>query len=330
MKGYWKDRRVLVTGYEGFLGSNLTRRLLAYGSKVFGMDIRVLRKETIFSGDDYKKINIVKGDVKNYRLVRETIGKNKIEVIFHLAAEAIVGKALLDPVRSFYTNITGTWNILEASRVLEGVESIVLASSDKAYGTHKVLPYTERSALRADNPYDVSKSCGDLIATAYNHTYGVPVAVTRCGNIFGPGDFNFSRIVPEALRCAILGRQLSIRSDGRFIRDYIFVDDVVDGYIALAGTMRRLDIGGEAFNLSSGVPVTVIDLVNEIYRLAGAKADYKILNRAKHEIRRQYLDSKKAKKVLGWKPAFGLKEALSRTITWYESFLKKGPAERNG
>jgi len=317
MNKYWKNKKVLVTGYEGFLGSNLTKTLISYGTEVIGIDKVKNRPGSVLEGLRNKIVNI-KGDISNLRLVKSLIYKYKPQVIFHLAAEAIVGEANKKPIRTFQSNIEGTWNILEASRDKKFIEAIVAASSDKAYGSHKILPYKETAALKGDHPYDVSKSCADLICYTYWNTYKVPVCVTRCGNIFGPGDFNFSRVAPDAIRCALRNKQFKIRSDGKFTRDYVYVEDIVNGYIVLAEKMKKLKLYGEAFNFSDENPITVIEIVKKIYNLTGKKPDYKILNQAKYEIKHQYLCSMKARKILDWKPGYTIEEGLKRAIEWYE------------
>ena len=320
-KNFWKNKKILITGYEGFLGSNLTKKLTSFGTDVVGLDIKTRRKETILNDSDYQNIVVVKGDVSDYHLVKKIISQCKIEIVFHLAAEAIVNECFQNPRKTFNSNIKGTWELLEACRNSKTVKSIVVASSDKAYGSHKKLPYKEDAPLQGNHPYDVSKSCADLIAHTYFHTYGLPVAITRCGNIYGPGDFNFSRIVPDAIRCALTGKQLLIRSDGKFIRDYVFVEDIVNGYIMLAEQLPKKNLGGEAFNFSDENPITVIELVNKIYEVIGKKPNYKILNQAKYEIKKQYLSSLKARKILKWKPEYSLLEGLEETINWYKNFI---------
>lgn len=318
---FWKNKKVLITGHEGFLGSNLTKRLLNYGAKVTGLDIRTYRKHTILGKSDLTKIKVIKGSVETYKLVRDVLLQNKIEIIFHLAAQAIVSKSLKHPSRTFSTNIKGTWNILEASRGDSRIKSIVIASSDKAYGIHSTLPYRENAALVGCYPYDVSKSCADLLAHAYSHTYNLPVCITRCGNIFGPGDFHFSRIVPDTVKSALQDKTLIIRSNGKFTRDYIYVEDVLDGYLCLAEKMQTLGILGEAFNFSDEHPVTVIELVSAIYKLANRKPDYRILDLARCEIEHQYLSAAKAKTMLGWKARYSLTEGLEETIAWYKEYF---------
>jgi CDP-glucose 4,6-dehydratase len=320
---FWKNKKVFITGHEGFLGSNLASRLVACGARVTGLDIDVRRKNTFFTDADYCKIRTVKGSVADHALVMKMISEVKPEVIFHLAAEAIVGKCNNDPIRAFKANIEGTWNILEASRGKKYVKAIVVASSDKAYGCHKILPYTEKAPLIGSHPYDVSKSCADLIAYAYHNTYKVQVAVTRCGNIYGPGDFNFSRILPDAMRCSVNGDTLMIRSDGKYTRDYVYVDDIVNGYVLLAENLQKKRLSGEAFNFSDENPVTVLQLLKKLRMISGNKLSYKILNQAQYEIKHQYLDSQKARRVLGWRPLNSLNAGLEKTIEWYNRYLAK-------
>ena len=315
---FWRNKRVLITGYEGFLGSHLTRTLLNYGAKICGLDIKTRRKQTILSSKELKRINIIKGSVENFSLVSKIINENKITFVFHLAARSLVNECLTKPVRGFATNIKGTWNVLEAARNNKRIEAVIIASSDKAYGSCRNLPYSEDTPLQGNHPYDVSKSCADLIAYTYYHTFGVPVVITRCGNIYGPGDFNFSRIVPDAIRAALKDKTLVIRSDGKFTRDYVYVDDIVNGYVTLAEKMQKLKLFGEAFNFSDEKPISVLDLVKRIYKITDKKPNYKILNQAKYEIRDQYLSSKKVKSVLRWQPQVTLDEGLKKTIKWYK------------
>jgi CDP-glucose 4,6-dehydratase len=327
-KGFWKNKRVLITGHEGFLGSNLTKRLISYGAVISGIDIYTRREKTLLTGDDYKKIESIEGSVADYSLVNRIIDKFRPEIVFHLAAEAIVGKCNEDPVCAFKSNIEGTWNILEACRQVDFIEAIVVASSDKAYGSHKKLPYKEDAPLIGNHPYDVSKSCADLLAYTYFHTYGLPVAVTRCGNIYGPGDFNFTRIVPDAVYCALSKKKLKIRSDGEFTRDYIYVDDIVNGYIMLAEQLDQKKLAGEAFNFSDENPVTVLKLLEEMSKSIKRDIDYVILNKAKYEIKHQYLASRKARTMLGWKAGNTLAQGLLKTIEWYKNTIYENK-ERN-
>ena len=323
-KRYWNNKRVLITGFEGFLGSNLTRALLTTKAKIVGLDIKTHRKGTIVCGADYKKMIVYKGSVTSCKLLQKILRKHSINVIFHLAAEAIVGRAQENPGRAFNTNIAGTWEVLEAARQQGKVKAIVVASSDKAYGSHKKLPYREDMPLIAKHPYDVSKSCADLIAHTYAHAYGLPVAITRCGNIYGAGDFHFSRIVPDAIRCALSGKTLLIRSDGKSVRDYVYIDDIVNGYILLAEHLPSSKISGEAFNFSDENPLTVLEVVKEISNATGNKLRYKILNNSRYEIKHQYLSSRKARNILKWYPKHTFAEGISKTINWFKSSLITG------
>jgi len=320
---FWKAKKVLITGYEGFVGSWLCKYLLKTNAEIFGLDIKTNRRETILTENDLKKIKIIKGSVENFNLVFDLISKNKIEIIFHLAAKSIVGECFQRPLRALKTNVEGTWNILEAARQFDCVESIIIASSDKAYGAHDKLPYKENMALQGKHPYDVSKSCADLIAQMYHHTYALPVIITRCGNIYGPGDFNFSRLVPDAIRCALSDKTLLIRSDGKFTRDYIYIEDIVNGYILLAENLCRLNLAGESFNFSNEKPMSAVALVRMIYKIARKKLNYRILNAARYEIKHQYLSSRKARRILKWKPTHSFQEALRETLIWYRDNIDK-------
>ena len=320
---FWKNKRVLITGHEGFLGSNLTRTLLNYKAKIIGVD-KVSARPISVLGELRKSIIGIKGDISDFKFVNKIINKYNPQVIFHLAAEAIVGEATKNPLNAFKSNIEGTWNILEIARSKKFIKAIVSASSDKAYGSHKALPYKEDTPLKGDHPYDVSKSCADLLCNTYYHTYKVPVCVTRCGNIYGEGDFHFSRIVPDAIRCAVTNNKLLIRSNGKFIRDYIYVKDVVDAYILLAEEILKRCISGEAFNLSNEKPITVLELVKTIYKLCGKKPNYKILNKADCEIKYQYLCAYKSRRVLKWKSRYSLEDGLKMAIKWYKDYFQHG------
>ena len=320
---FWADKKVFITGFEGFLGSNLTKALVSSGANIFGLDIKTHRKETVLTKVDYEKIRITKGSVADRQLMQRLINDNKINVVFHLAAEAIVGQCQANPLHTFSVNIEGTWNILEACRNSKSIQSIIIASSDKAYGAHKNLPYQEDAPLQGNHPYDVSKSCADLIAYTYAHTYNLPVAVTRCGNIYGPGDFNFSRLIPEAMRCLSSGEILQVRSDGKFIRDYVYVDDITQGYLSIAELFKKKKLSGESFNLSNECPLTVIELLEKLNKLSlcAHRLKYKILDTAKYEIKKQYLSSAKAGRILGFQPAYNLNDGLRKTVQWYSNYF---------
>jgi CDP-glucose 4,6-dehydratase len=318
---FWKSRKVLITGNEGFLGSNLTRRLISCGAKIVGLDIVAEKHDSLFTREDRARFKGVKGSVSNYGLVSKIVEEHRAQFVFHLAAEAIVAKCQKVPLKVFRSNITGTWNVLEACRAHGFVEAVLVASSDKAYGDHSKLPYTESTALKGQHPYDVSKSCADLIATTYFKSYGLPVSVVRSGNIFGPGDFNFSRIIPDCVRCAIQGREFAIRSNGKFTRDYVYVEDIVEAYLVLAEKLKSRKLGGEAFNFSNEKPMSVIEVVEKVYKMMAKPAHYQILNKADYEIKHQFLDSAKARKVLGWKPKESINTGMLKTIDWYKKYF---------
>lgn len=318
---FWKNKRVLITGFSGFLGSWLTKHILLSGAKVAGLDVKPYRPMTVLGRDEIRRVKVVRGSVENYQLVRRAVTSHRAEYIFHLAAQSLVGKSLDLPLKAFSTNIGGTWNVLEASRNCKFVKGIIIASSDKAYGSKNKLPYREDDSLEGRFPYDVSKSCEDLLARAYFYTFGLPVCVTRCGNIFGPGDFNYSRIIPDTIRSTIQNKTLGIRSNGKFTRDYIYIKDIVSGYILIAEKLQKLKLSGEAFNFSNETPTSVLDLVNNIFKLTGKEANYKILNQAQFEIKDQYLSAQKARKMLDWKPRYTLNEGLIETIAWYNKIF---------
>jgi CDP-glucose 4,6-dehydratase len=321
---FWSDKRVLVTGCNGLLGSWLVAKLVKRGAAVVGLiRDRVMRTQLWRSGI-VEQINVVEGDVCDYAVIERAIAEYEIDSIIHLAAQTIVGIANLAPMSTFETNIKGTWNVLEAARHVGTVRRIVVASSDKAYGTHAELPYTESAPLQGQHPYDVSKSCADLISRTYAETYGLPVAVTRCANLYGGGDLNWNRIVPGTMRSVIRGERPIVRSDGTLRRDYIFVWDAVDAYLVLAENLDRDDVVGEAFNFGADCPVSALEMINAIIQISDFPAlEPLIVNNAKNEIQDQYLSSEKAGRILGWQPKFSLDEGLSETFTWYRSFLKE-------
>jgi len=315
---FWDGRRTFVTGCTGFLGRWLTRELCDRGADVVGLVRDVVPRAPFFDGGMDREISIVAGSVEDYFLLERALAEYEIDTVFHLAAQAIVPVANKSPLGTFETNIRGTWNLLEACRRSSGVSRIVVASSDKAYGAHAELPYTEDHALQGKHPYDVSKSCADLITATYHHTYGTPVSTTRCGNLFGPGDGNSSRIIPGTIQSALLGEPPIIRSDGSPVRDYVFVGDVVAGYLLLAEKMDESSICGQAFNFGTGEPLSVLELTRRILDIAGrADLEPRILNQAKAEIQEQFLSSHKASEMLGWAPGSGVNDRLRETVDWH-------------
>ncbi len=318
---FWRNKKVLVTGHEGFVGSSLSRALVKSGARVFGVD-KTVRKELSVLSDVRKKIKCFKADVSSIATVKRIINSEKPFIVFHLAAEAIVNESKKNPLETLKSNIEGTWNILEACRSKKSVQGIIVASSDKAYGPSEELPYTEQTPLEGLNLYDASKSCADILARSYHRTYGLPVSVLRCGNIYGPGDYNFSRLIPDAIRCAIKEKILIVRSDGTYTRDYIFVDDVVNGYMTLAESMGRKKLYGEPFNLSSGERFTVLGVYEKIADSLGKRVrPPKILDAAYGEIKDQHLSYEKAKKSFRWKPRYNFEEGIKKTISWYRKHL---------
>ena len=322
---FWRRRSVLVTGATGLVGGALLRRLLAADADVVCLVRDWVPQSIAIRESLLERCRIVRGDVCDQELLERTMGEYEVKTVLHLAAQTIVGIANRNPISTLETNIGGTWRLLEACRRSSQVSEIVIASSDKAYGDQTQLPYSENTPLEGRHPYDVSKSCADLIATAYHVTFGSPVAITRCGNFFGPGDLNWNRLVPGTIRSILDNERPVIRSDGKFIRDYFYVEDGARAYMLLAEELAiRPELGGEAFNFSNEVQIDVVGLVERILFLMGSDLEPDIRNEASHEIRHQYLTSEKARRLLGWQAHYTLDAALKETIEWYRSFLSTG------
>jgi CDP-glucose 4,6-dehydratase len=319
----WRDRPVLVTGSTGLLGSWLTRRLVESGADVTCLIRDWMPQSELLRSGTVDQVKIVRGDVCDRATVERTLGEYEISAIFHLAAQTIVGIANRNPVSTFESNIAGTWNVLESCRRSPVVKAVVVASSDKAYGDQQELPYAEDTPLEGRHPYDVSKSCADLIAQAYGVSYSLPVAITRCGNFYGGGDLNWNRIVPGTIRSIIRGERPVIRSDGQFVRDYFYVEDGAAAYMLLAEKLLSDGeaVRGRAFNFSNEMQVTVVELVNRLLESMNCSLKPDIRNEASNEIRHQYLSAERARNELGWHPLFSLEEGLERTISWYRDFL---------
>ena len=326
----WNGRRTFVTGATGIVGSWLVKRLLADGAAVVVL-VRDWDPQTeLVRSGDIMRTTVVNGRLEDYVTLERAINEHDIDTVFHLGAQPIVTTALRNPLPTFEANIRGTYNLLEACRVHHGlVKRVVVASSDKAYGDGPSLPYTEDMPANGRHPYDVSKSCTDLLAMTYGHTYELPVTVARCGNIYGGGDLNWSRIVPGTIRSLYQGERPIIRSNGLFTRDYIYVQDVVDAYLLLAERCGGAGVRGEAFNFSPETRVNVLEITKIIQRLMH-REDLApvILDQAHGEIRDQYLDASKAKARLGWSARHRLDAGLAETITWYERFLEVGTRRR--
>ena len=322
-KSFWLDRPVMVTGASGFLGGWLVRRLLDAGAEPVCPVRDWVPASQLIRDNLTGQVNLVRGDITDRELMERVLGEYEVKTVFHLAAQTIVTIANRNPVSTFESNIRGTWALLEACRRSPAVGQVVVASSDKAYGRQDTLPYHEELPLRGTFPYDVSKSCSDLIAQSYFATYGVPVVITRCGNFYGGGDLNWNRIVPGTIRSVLRGERPVIRSDGKYIRDYFYIEDGAAAYMLLAEKLaEKPDLAGEAFNYSNEIQLTVLELVEMILKVMQSELKPDIRDEAAHEIRHQYLSAEKARLLLGWAPLFSMEEALERTVEWYKEYLQ--------
>lgn len=323
----WPVRRALVTGLAGFIGSGLAEALLKRGSAVVGIVRDLTAVDLLELRGISRRVSLVRGSIADQGVVERALNEYEVDSVFHLAAQSQVRVATRSPISTFESNIAGTWQVLEAARRISTVERVVVASSDKAYGVQESLPYTEASPLQGSFPYDASKTCTDILAHCYGSTYGLPVAILRCANVYGPGDLNWDRLIPGTIRSALNGERPQVRSDGSPERDYIYLDDAVDAYLRAAVELPA--IRGEAFNAGSGTPVSVLDVVERILAAAGAPSlAPEIAAVASAEIDRQYLASDKAREQLGWKPNVDLDDGLARTVSWYRSFLGSEGAGR--
>lgn len=321
MSTFWRDRNVFVTGGTGLLGAWLVEELLARGAHV----VCLLRDETpqgrFYTAGLRARVTVVPGALEDHDCLLRALNEYEIETVLHLGAQTIVGTANRSPRATFEANVRGTWNLLEACREVSTVRRVVVASSDKAYGDQPKLPYEEDASLQGRHPYDVSKSCADLIALSYFHSFRLPVCVTRCGNLYGGGDLNWNRIVPGTIRSVVRGERPVIRSDGTFVRDYFYVKDAVAAYLHLAQCMDDRALHGEAFNFSNETQVTVLELVRHVLQVMGSALQPDVRNEAKNEIARQYLSAKKARERLGWEPRWTLADGLHETVQWYRNHL---------
>lgn len=321
--GFWSGKNVLLTGAGGFLGSWVAQALVAAGANV----TVILRDQPGISNFRLlglaSRVNIASGTIVDHALVERAFNEYEIDTCFHLAAQAIVGAANRSPLSTFESNIRGTWTVLEACRTSKLVERVIVASSDKAYGTQPVLPYTEDMPLLGINPYDASKTCTDILARSYHHAYGLPVAVTRCANIYGGGDLNLSRLIPGTILAALRGEEPIIRSDGTPVREYLYIQDAVAAYLLLGERLHEPGVAGEAFNFGTDDPITVLDLVALIQRTCD-RTDLRprILSEGKlaGEIDQQYLSNEKTRRVLGWQARYSLAQGLDETVAWYRRF----------
>jgi CDP-glucose 4,6-dehydratase len=317
-RDFWQDRPTLITGCTGLLGSWLTQTLVDLGADVIGLVRDWVPQSELVRNATIEHIKVVRGDVRDSGMVQRLFSEYEVDTCFHLAAQTTVGIANRMPVPTLETNIQGTWNVLEAARQWGGTKRTIVASSDKAYGDHDVLPYDETAPLQGQHPYDVSKSCADLIAITYANSYGLPVAVTRCGNMYGGGDLNWNRIVPGTMRSVLRGERPVIRSNGSPRRDYVFVLDIVDAYLTLAEAMIDGAHTGEAFNFGLDQPMSALEMVQRIIGLSpNPDIEPNVIGNAPNEIQEQYLNSNKAHRLLGWQAKHTLDEGLAITMQWY-------------
>jgi CDP-glucose 4,6-dehydratase len=320
--GFWQDRPTLVTGGSGLVGGWLVKRLVEAGADLVCLIRDWVPQSELNRSGLIDRVKTVRGDVRDQRTIERLLGEYEIDTVLHLAAQTIVPIANRNPISTFETNVAGSWTILEACRRSPAVKQVVVASSDKSYGEQQHLPYDEAMPLQGRHPYDVSKSAGDLITQSYATSFGLPVIITRCGNFYGGGDLNWSRIVPGTIRSVLRGKRPVIRSDGQFVRDYFYVEDGAAAY-TLAAERLAADRGlaGEAFNFSNEKPINVIDMTRLILKLMGSDLEPEIRNEATNEIRSQYLSAAKARQKLGWSPLCELDEGLRHTIQWYRRFF---------
>jgi len=321
----WLGKRVLVTGASGIVGSWLVRELLGRGAYVVALIHHADPQSELLRSGLVQQTAVINGALEDEHCIERAINKHEVDTVFHLGAQPIVGVAQRAPLQTFETNIRGTYLLLDACwRMRSLVQRVVIASSDKAYGQQSNLPYREDMPLQGRYPYEVSKSCADLLAQSYAVSYGLPVTIARCGNIYGGGDLNWSRIVPGTIRSLLRGERPLIRSNGQFVRDYIYVRDVVAAYVRLAEEVQRADVQGQAFNFSNEAPLTVLEIVNAVCDALGRKDLSPIIqNQAVGEIPDQYLSAEKAHRVLGWQPAYSLAQGLSETVAWYRQFFAR-------
>ena len=325
MTTFWTDRNVFVTGATGLLGSHLTEELVARGARVTILvrdwvpDSRAVTSGTLL------RCQVVRGELEDHATLLRALNEYEIDTVFHLGAQTIVGTASRSAMSTFESNIRGTWCLLEAAKQCPKlIQRVIVASSDKAYGAHDKLPYTEDAPLQGRFPYDVSKSCTDLISFSYAQTYRVPIAVTRCGNLFGPGDLNFNRLIPGTILSALKNEHPVIRSDGTFVRDYFYVRDAVNAYLQLAERVPGDGFTGEAFNFGTETPLSVLQVVERLLAAMGkTELEPKIHGEASHEIPRQYLDCTKARTRMAWRPLWTFEDGLKETVAWYREWLSE-------
>ncbi len=320
---FWQGKKVFVTGGTGFIGTYLIKELLDEGAEVFCLTQELPKRSNFERFELSKKVTLIFGTVLDSNLINLSLKKYEIDSVFHLAAQPLVQIALKNPFETIQTNFMGTLNILEGCRIY-GVKRIVIASTDKAYGENKNLPYEENFPLQGQYPYDVSKSCADLIAQGYGKTYDLPIAITRFSNVYGGGDLNFDRIIPQTIKHLLFNEPILIRSNGKFIREFFYVKDAAKAYLRLAEKIEELDLKGDPFNFGTDSPIVLLDLVEKIKKISGKEnAEIKILDIVKAEIKDQFLSSKKAREKLSWKPDYDLDNGIKETYEWYKEYFGK-------
>lgn len=331
MRAYWLERNVFITGATGMIGSFLVHELLERGSNITVLIQDLDMRSDLCRTGDIERVAVVNGSLEDFSVLERAINRYEVSTVIHLGAQTIVSVAHKFPLSTFESNVRGTYNLLEACRVHSDSNiGVVIASSDKAYGEQPTLPYTEDMPLSGRHPYEVSKSCADMLGQSYYHTYRLPVIIARCGNVYGGNDLNFSRIIPGTIRSLFRGEAPVIRSDGTYVRDYVFVKDVVDAYLLLAENIDKKDVAGEAFNFSTEKPLTVLEIVETIKRVMQLEhLEPLVLSNAEWEIKSQYLNAGKAKRVLGWHPRYDLEQGLKETVAWYEDYFSSIERQRH-
>ena len=319
---FWRGKKVFITGGTGFIGTYLVDELVRNGAEVYCLVLEMPKNSNFSKFGLEKKTNLVFGSVLDFELINLSLRKYEIDCVYHLAAQPLVQIALKSPLETLKINLLGSLNVLEACRV-NGVKSVVVASSDKAYGSHDKLPYDESFALQGEYPYDVSKSCTDLLAQSYGKTYGMNIGISRSSNVYGGGDLNFDRIVPETIKHILFNEPILIRSDGKFIREFFYVKDAAKAYLTLGEKVIKLNLKGEGFNFGTDKPVQILELVQKIKEVSGRNAEINILNVVKAEIKNQFLSSGKARRVLGWSSEYELDRGLRETFEWYKNYFGK-------
>jgi CDP-glucose 4,6-dehydratase len=324
IKKFWHKRRVLITGGSGFIGSWLTLALLEHGAEVVIL-ARENIKNPLLASMNLPQLKVIEADITDFTSLSRMFKRCKADTCFHLAGQPIVSIANESPFPTFESNIKGTWNVLESARQAQ-VKRLIIASADKAYGDQKILPYTEEMPLLAVHPYGASKICAELLSRTYLNTYGLPVAIVRSSNTYGGGDLNLTRIIPDTINAVLNNKNPVIRGNGSSLRDFVYIKDIIDAYLILAESLHKNRVKGESFNLGSGRPISILEIVKKIIEISGRKNLFPVVLgkvNPENEISRQYLSNKKAGRILGWHPRYDLERGLKLTINWYEDFYRR-------